>query len=97
MQGIKGLTISKAKAQLKGEIRRLAEQLPQPCNVCIKAGFRKRKGLTRRDPDNLYVKPIMDGLVHIGLLKDDASKYVAAITLMVDINQEQDSIIITIS
>lgn len=65
-----------------------------PVNVMIEAHF---KLSNRRDPDNLYVKPIIDGIVKSGLLPDDNGEVIKSLTLSTKIKMPSDQIIILIN
>lgn len=93
MSAIKGLAIQEIRAQLKGELRRVAVQLGPKVAVSVLAQFKTK---IRRDPDNLYVKPIMDAIVFVKLLKDDNGDIVDSITLKSQIGMPRDKTIILI-
>lgn len=93
MMMVKALTIAAIRKELKGSKERIAEQLPKPCPVSVVAYF---KGSNRRDCDNLYVKPIMDGIVFCKLLKDDNCDIVRPLLLDAYTHQADDKIVITL-
>ena len=90
---VKALTIAAIRKEVKGAKLRIAEQLPKPCPVSVIAYF---KGSNRRDCDNLYVKPIMDGIVFAKLLKDDNCEIVRPLTIDAFTHQPEDKIVITL-
>ena len=61
--------------------------------VTIKACFREKR---RHDPDNLFVKPILDGIVKAEILPDDNGQVIEALTLIALTGQKEDSITIII-
>ena len=54
------------------------------------------KGNRKHDPDNLYVKPFLDGLVQAGMIKDDSNLYVQSVTLKVETGAKSDYVTIEI-
>jgi len=64
-----------------------------PVEIIIEAHFYEKR---RRDPDNLYVKPILDGLVRSGLFDDDNGDIIDCLSLKSKIGQKCDSITINI-
>ncbi len=64
-----------------------------PVRISIEARF---KGGNRRDPDNLYVKPIIDGIVAAKVIPDDNGEVVESVTLIAKRKQESDMVIIEI-
>jgi len=84
------LTNKALRESLKGK---KVERFDGSVDMRIEAHF---KGSNRRDPDNLYVKPIQDALVFRGVLKDDSGKYVASLTLSVKTKMQEDQVIVTI-
>lgn len=62
-----------------------------PIKLVIEAHYRNNN---RHDPDNLYVKPILDALVKIGVLKDDNGDCVESVTLTAKRKMPEDRIII---
>jgi Holliday junction resolvase RusA-like endonuclease len=65
----------------------------QKVNIEIEAHF---KNSNRRDPDNLYIKPILDFLVKRGILEDDSGKYINSIKYKVKTKQQENCILLTI-
>lgn len=65
-----------------------------PVVVKIEAHFKDGK---RRDPDNLYVKPILDGLVKAGVFADDNGEVIKSITLIAKVKMKSNGIIISIN
>lgn len=61
--------------------------------VTIRAGF---KGKSRHDPDNLFVKPILDGMVKAGIFPDDNGGVIKALTLIAVNEEKEDTITIII-
>jgi len=88
------LACDAVRKQLKGSIRRIAEELKIPATIRIEAHFTHGN---RRDPDNLYVKPIIDGIVKSGLLSDDNGKIVDWVALKAEVKMPSDKIIIYIN
>ena len=80
--------------QFKGSFRRIAVQIKKPIQVSIEAHFKNNH---RRDPDNLFVKPILDALVKYGLFLDDNGDVIDSLTLKVKRNMPSDKIIISIN
>ncbi len=77
----------------KQEIKRKMKCHEAPFEITIEAHFKEKN---RRDPDNLYVKPLLDALVKIGVLTDDSGDVVESLTLKTKRKQEKDQVIITI-
>ena len=88
------LACDAVRKTLKGEIRRIAVQLEKPVILKIEAHF---KDYRRRDPDNLYVKPIIDGIVKSGLLSDDNGEVIDWVCLKTKVKMPSDQIIIFIN
>lgn len=61
--------------------------------VTFTAYFSDKK---KRDPDNLYVKPMMDALVDAGVIDDDNHEIVESVTLKVVTKAKEDYIVIEI-
>jgi len=80
--------------QLKGSIRRIAVQIKKPIQVSIEAHFKNNH---RRDPDNLFVKPLLDALVKVGLFYDDNGDVISSLTLIAKRKMPSDQIIISIN
>lgn len=80
--------------QFKGSIRRIAVQINKPIQVSIEAHFKNNH---RRDPDNLFVKPILDALVKYGLFYDDNGDVIESLTLRAKRKMPSDQIIISIN
>ena len=70
-----------------------ATRVDPPVRITIEAHF---KGGNRRDPDNLYVKPIIDGMVAAKVIPDDNGEVVESVTLRTCIRQPSDVIVIEI-
>ncbi len=51
----------------------------------------------RRDIDNAFIKPFLDSLVLVGILKDDNTRYIKKITLRMKVGQLEDKVIININ
>lgn len=69
-------------------------QMKKPVDMKIVAYF---KNTNRRDPDNLFVKPILDGIVQAGLIPDDSGQYIDSLTLSTKVKSKSDKIIIYIN
>ena len=69
------------------------EKIKVPASVMIEAHF---KDDGRHDSDNLYVKPILDGLVRAKIFKDDNCEIVDWVCLKAKKNMSSDQIIILI-
>lgn len=54
------------------------------------------KGKRKHDPDNLYVKPMMDALVHARVIDDDNNEVVQSVTLKVVTGAKEDFVEIEI-
>lgn len=78
---------------VSGKSTRETRKLSPPVGIVIEAHF---KGGQRRDPDNLYVKPIIDGMVAAKVIPDDNGEVVKSVTLMAKRNQEMDLVIIEV-
>lgn len=65
-----------------------------PVQIIVEAHF---KGGNRRDPDNLYVKPVIDGIVAAKVIPDDNGEVVESVTLIAKRRQERDLIIIEVT
>jgi len=72
----------------------LKKKAKVPATVTVEAHFKDGK---RRDPDNLYVKPILDGLVQSGMLMDDNGDVIESITLIAKVKMSSDRILISIN
>lgn len=68
-------------------------KMTPPVRITIEAHF---KGSQRRDPDNLYVKPIIDGMVAAKVIPDDNGEVVESVTLIAKRKQGRDSVIVEI-
>ncbi|NTW30644.1 MAG: hypothetical protein HGA33_05165 [Candidatus Moranbacteria bacterium] len=64
-----------------------------PVTITIDARF---KGSQRRDPDNLYVKPIIDGMVAAKVIPDDNGRIVKWVKNSADWGFERDVVTITV-
>jgi len=78
----------------RSEFKRRVLAMKKPAEVRVEAHF---KNSVRRDPDNLYVKPILDGIVKAGLLPDDNGEFISAVTLCAKVKMPMDKIIISIN
>lgn len=78
----------------RDNLRKLAENLVKPVKVRIEAHF---KNYARRDPDNLFVKPILDGIVKAGIFRDDNGDVIKSLTLEAKRKMPSDKIIIYIN
>ncbi|NTW29809.1 MAG: hypothetical protein HGA33_00850 [Candidatus Moranbacteria bacterium] len=67
--------------------------LKTPVTITIDARF---KGSQRRDPDNLYVKPIIDGMVAAKVIPDDNGEMVESVVLKAKRMAGVDSIFVTV-
>lgn len=78
----------------RAAFKRRVLEMKKPADVRIEAFF---KSAQRRDPDNLYVKPILDGIVKAGILPDDNGEFINSVTLMARVKAGEDKIIIYIN
>ncbi len=78
----------------RAAFKRRVLEMKKPADIRIEAFF---KNSNRRDPDNLYVKPILDGIVKAGILPDDNGEFINSVTLMAKIKAGEDKIIIYIN
>ena len=78
----------------RAEFKRRVLEMKKPADVRIEAFF---KSAQRRDPDNLYVKPILDALVNSGMLSDDNGEFVDSVTLKSKTKAGEDKIIIYVN
>lgn len=76
------------------ELKKMSAELKKPVDVRIEAHF---KLSNRRDPDNLFVKPILDGMVKAGIFTDDNGDVVNSLTLKATRKMPKDKIIIYIN
>jgi len=53
-------------------------------------------GKRKHDPDNLYVKPMLDALVEAGIIDDDNSEIVQSVTLKVVTGSKEEYVEIEI-
>jgi len=67
--------------------------LKTPVTIMIDARF---KECQRRDPDNLYVKPIIDGMVAAKVIPDDNGRIVKWVNLSADWGFERDVVTVTV-
>lgn len=81
------------KDLVTGESTRETRKMMPPVRIVVEARF---KNSNRRDPDNLYVKPIIDGMVAAKVIPDDNGEIVASVTLVAKRKQESDMIVIEI-
>lgn len=93
MREMKALVAGETMAQVKAKDRK-GNHFAGGVAVFIEAEY---KGSNRRDTDNLYVKPILDGLVQAGLLKDDNCEIVKFVGISVRRNSESDRVRIVVS
>ena len=63
------------------------------CNITVIAWY---KGKRKHDPDNMYIKPFIDGLVMAGILPDDDCTVVKQISLRAINDCKEDKIFITL-
>lgn len=90
MNGIKGLVVAEARSQVPARERTAAWwKGALPTDIHIIASF---KGSNRRDCDNLYVKPIIDGLVFAKVIPDDNCDVIRSVKLTALRNQDEDSV-----
>jgi len=78
----------------KAHLKRLSLEMKKPVAVRIEAHF---KNGNRRDPDNLFVKPILDGIVKAGIFTDDNGDVIESLTLLAKRKMPSDKIIIYIN
>ncbi|HBI17169.1 MAG TPA: hypothetical protein DDY52_03405 [Candidatus Moranbacteria bacterium] len=78
----------------RAELKKLGEELKKPVDIKIEAYF---KLSNRRDPDNLFVKPILDGIVKAGIFTDDNGDVIDSLTLRAIRKMPSDKIIIYIN
>jgi Holliday junction resolvase RusA-like endonuclease len=69
-------------------------KIDKTVDVDITAYF---KDWRRRDLDNLFIKPILDGIVDSGLIRDDNGDVIDSLTLRAKVRQPQNKIIIKIN
>lgn len=100
IQALHGIKRSKVMSEIKNIVYAETLAVPRekrsvipPVRIIIEARF---KGGNRRDPDNLYVKPIIDGMVAAKVIPDDNGEVVESVTLIAKRRQEKDSIIVEI-
>lgn len=65
----------------------------QKVKITIRAEF---KGKAKHDPDNLFVKPMLDGLVKAGIFPDDNGEVIRSLTLESRHGHKKDSVCIII-
>ncbi len=75
-------------------LKRIALEIKKPVDIRIEAHF---KNTNRRDPDNLFVKPLIDGIVKAGIFTDDHGDVINSLTLMSKRKMPNDQIIICIN
>lgn len=75
------------------QIPRSERVVVPPVRIIIEAHFR---GSQRRDPDNIYVKPIIDGMVAAKVIPDDNGKIVESVTLIAKTKMPKSKILISI-
>lgn len=100
IQALHGIKRSKVMSDIKNIVYAETLAIPRekrivvsPVRIIIEAHF---KGANRRDPDNLYVKPIIDGMVAAKVISDDNGEVVESVTLIAKRRQERDLIIIEV-
>jgi Holliday junction resolvase RusA-like endonuclease len=100
IQALHGIKRSRVMSDIKNVVYAETLAIPRekrivvpPIRIIIEAHF---KGANRRDPDNLYVKPIIDGMVAAKVIPDDNGEVVESVTLIAKRRQERDSIIIDV-
>jgi Holliday junction resolvase RusA-like endonuclease len=79
--------------QFHGKHGRIAKTFVFPVRVLVEARY---KGRMRHDPDNLYVKPILDALVDMGILPDDNGEVIKYLVLTARNGMESDEVVIRI-
>ncbi|MFA5993343.1 MAG: hypothetical protein WC823_00115 [Parcubacteria group bacterium] len=100
MQNIHWSLRAQEKKNLQNAVYALAynlgkkEKVNIPALVKIEAHF---KDGGRHDPDNLYVKPILDGLVRAGVFEDDNGKIIDWVCSKAEVKMPSDQIIIYIN
>lgn len=65
----------------------------EKCRLIFTAYF---KGKRKHDPDNLYVKPMIDALILAGIIEDDNSNIVQSVTLQCVTEAEEEKVVIEI-
>ena len=100
IQALHGIPRSAVMSSIKEVVWGKSIALPKekrvvahPVKIRIEAHF---IGKNRRDPDNLYVKPIIDGMVRAGVIPDDNGEIVESVTLVAKRNRGEDKIIIEV-
>lgn len=89
---------STAKQELQELVHwTIVEQKAKPVKgkvkVTITAHF---KGAAKHDPDNLFVKPILDAVTEAGILPDDNCEIIRQLTLVAENRAKEDKIVIEI-
>jgi Holliday junction resolvase RusA-like endonuclease len=79
--------------QFHGKHRKIAETFAFPIRILVEAHY---TGSVRHDPDNLYVKPILDALVDMEILPDDNGEVIRALVLAAKNRMERDQVLISI-
>lgn len=88
----------------RGEHKRMIQKLTYYEAIQHRRNFEKAritftaffKGSRKHDPDNLYVKPMMDALVQAGIFKDDNNTIIQSVTLQVVTGCKEDYVTIEI-
>lgn len=93
MKQVKALVVAECMSQIRANMRTGKWFGSKPLVVWICAEY---KGSNRRDTDNLYIKPILDGLVAANLIKDDNCDIVKQVEIQVLRNCECDRVSIII-
>ncbi len=78
----------------RAHLKRMSLELKKPVAVRIEAHF---KNPNRRDPDNLFVKPILDGIVKAGIFTDDNGDVIESLTLVAKRKSPKDKVIVFIN
>ena len=91
-QQIKALVIAECKSQIKAAMR-TGKYYAGPVTIWICAEY---AGSNRRDTDNVYIKPIIDGIVAAKLISDDNCDVVKQVEIQVQRNMESDRVTIII-
>jgi Holliday junction resolvase RusA-like endonuclease len=88
MKMVKALVMGECLSQVPAKVRK-EWQKARGIQVAITGRY---KGSNRRDTDNLYIKPVLDGLVAAGILSDDNCDVVSKVVLVCERNSESDSL-----
>lgn len=93
MRTVKELVMRETQKQIPAK-KRSGKYFTYPVMVSIDAEY---QGSNRRDTDNLYIKPILDGLVAAKVLPDDNCEVVPMVAVRVRRRRESDRVSIRIS